>query len=92
LVNMGNKMKTLRVERNFTQKQVADRVGVAVSAISSYESGMRYPSYEVLIRYARMFHVSSDYLLGISSKRTLDVSALDDHEIEVISQLIEIIK
>ena len=92
MVNMGNKMKTLRVERNFTQKQVADRVGVAVSAISSYESGMRYPSYEVLIRYARMFHVSSDYLLGISSKRTLDVSALDNHEIEVISQLIEIIK
>jgi len=92
MVNMGNKMKTLRVERNFTQKQVADRVGVAVSAISSYESGMRYPSYEVLIRYARMFHVSSDYLLGISSKRTLDVSALDNHEIEVISQLIEMIK
>lgn len=92
MVNMGNKMKTLRVEKNFTQKQVADRVGVAVSAISSYESGMRYPSYEVLIRYARMFHVSSDYLLGISSKRTLDVSALDDHEIEVISQLIEMIK
>lgn len=92
MVNMGDKMKTLRVERNFTQKQVADRVGVAVSAISSYESGMRYPSYEVLIRYARMFHVSSDYLLGISSKRTLDVSALDDHEIEVISQLIEMIK
>lgn len=85
-------MKTLRVERNFTQKQVADRVGVAVSAISSYESGMRYPSYEVLIRYARMFHVSSDYLLGISNKRTLDVSKLDDHEIEIISQLIEMIK
>lgn len=92
MVNMGNKMKTLRVERNFTQKQVADRVGVAVSAISSYESGMRYPSYEVLIRYARMFHVSSDYLLGISNKRTLDVSKLDDHEIEIITQFIEMIK
>lgn len=85
-------MKNLRIEWNLTQKQVADRVGVAVSAISSYESGTRYPSYDVLIKYASLFHVSSDYLLGISSNRSLDVSALNDHEIELISQLVEIIK
>lgn len=92
MVNMGEKLKSLRIEKNLTQKQVADRVGVAISAISSYESGTRYPSYEVLIKLARIYHVSTDYLLGISGNRSLDISGLTDHEIEVVSQLVEIIR
>ena len=69
MVNMGEKLKYLRQTKNLTQKQVADRLGLAISAISSYESGSRYPSYEALIKLARMFHVSTDYLLGITDKR-----------------------
>lgn len=92
MVNMGEKMKSLRIEKKLTQKQVADRVGVAISAISSYESGTRYPSYEVLIKLARTFHVSTDYLLGITTTRTIDISGLDDGEIELVSQLVDIIR
>lgn len=89
---MGEKLKSLRTEKNLTQKQIADRIGLAISAVSSYESGSRYPSYETLIKYARMFHVSTDYLLGITNNRNIDVSGLNDNEIELISQLIDIIR
>ncbi len=92
MVNMGNKLKNLRSEKNLTQKQVADRIGLAISAISSYESGTRYPSYEVLIKLARMFHVSTDYLLGITDKRNLDVTGLDDSEVNLLSQLTEMLR
>ena len=61
---MGEKLKSLRIEKKLTQKQVADRIGLAISAVSSYESGTRYPSYDVLAKLARIFHVSTDYLLG----------------------------
>lgn len=89
MVNMGEKLKSLRLEKNLTQKQLANRIGLAISAVSSYESGSRYPSYEVLIQLARIFHVSTDYLLGITDKRNLDVTGLDDCEIELVSQLVD---
>ncbi len=92
MVNFGDKLKKLRIEKKLTQKQVSERVGLAISAISSYESGSRYPSYDVLIKYARMFHVSTDYLLGLEKHQTLDVSDLADDEVQAVSQMIDVIR
>lgn len=89
MVNMGDKLRSLRIEKNLTQKQVADRIGLAISAVSSYESGSRYPTYDTLIKLARMFHVSTDYLLGIADKRNIDVTGLDDEDVGLISQLVD---
>ncbi|MEI3587271.1 MAG: helix-turn-helix transcriptional regulator [Lachnospiraceae bacterium] len=86
---MGEKLRSLRIEKNLTQKQVADRIGLAISAVSSYESGSRYPTYDTLIKLARMFHVSTDYLLGIADKRNIDVTGLDDEDVGLISQLVD---
>ena len=92
MVNMGEKLKSLRIEKNLTQKQVADRIGLAISAVSSYESGSRYPSYDVLVRLAHIFHVSTDYLLGMTDKRNVDVTGLSDDEIELVSQLVDMLR
>lgn len=92
MVNFGEKVKKLRHEKDLTQQQLAELLGVAVSAISSYESGNRYPSYEVLISLARIFHVSTDYLLGLEKLKTVDVSGLDDNEVKVILQMIDVLR
>lgn len=89
---MGDKLKSLRLEKKLTQKQIADRIGLAISAVSSYESGSRYPSYDVLVKLARIFHVSTDYLLGMNDTRNVDVSGLNDNEIELISQLVDMLR
>lgn len=89
---MGDKLKSLRTEKKLTQKQVADRIGLAISAVSSYESGTRYPSYDVLVKLARIFHVSTDYLLGMTDKRNVDVTGLNDNEIELVSQLVDMLR
>ncbi|MBQ8135602.1 MAG: helix-turn-helix transcriptional regulator [Clostridia bacterium] len=91
-MNMGEKLKALRLENKLTQKQVAERIGVAVSAVSSYESGTRYPTYESFIKLARIYHVSADYLLGMTESRTIDISGLNDDEIAVLSQLAEMLR
>lgn len=91
-MNMGEKLKSLRIEKKLTQKQVADRIGLAISAVSSYESGTRYPSYDVLVKLARIFHVSTDYLLGMTDKRNIDVTGLSDNEIELVSQLVDTLR
>lgn len=91
MVNFGEKIKKLRIERNLTQKQLAEMTGVAISAISSYESGNRYPSYDVLISLARIFHVSTDYLLGLDKLKTIDVSGLNEAEINVILHMVDVL-
>ena len=67
MVNMGQRLKQLRTQKNLTQKQVAERVGLAVSAISSYESGFRYPSYPTLVKLASMYHVSCDLMSSLAN-------------------------
>lgn len=62
---MNKKLRELRLEKNVTQKEVADAIGVTVSAYSNYEQGIREPSYTVLILICKYFDISSDYLLGI---------------------------
>ena len=84
MVDMGSKLKALRNENGLTQTQVAKRLGVAVSAVSSYESGVRYPSYSVLIKLSRMYHVTTDYLLGTKSKEMVDISDLSDDDKAVV--------
>lgn len=86
---MGEKLYSLRIEKKLTQKQLAARIGLAISAVSFYESGSRYPSFETLIKLARIFHVSTDYLLGLTERRSIDVTGLTDEEIELVSQLVD---
>jgi transcriptional regulator with XRE-family HTH domain len=83
-VTFGDKLRTLRKGLKLTQQQLAERVGVAKSVVSYYESGDRYPSYDVLIKLARIFHVTTDYLLDVEKKRILDVSDLSEDDINVL--------
>ena len=58
MLKFGERLRELRLKNNYTQKQIAERLGVAISAVSSYESGVRYPTYDSLIKIARIFRVS----------------------------------
>ena len=83
-MNFGEKLKQLRKNQKMTQQQLADRLGVAKSVVSYYESGDRYPSYDVLIKIATTFHVTTDYLFGIEHDRILNVSDLSEDDIAVL--------
>lgn len=91
-INMGERLKDLRTKRNWTQKQVATRIGLAVSAVSSYELGTRYPSYDILIRLARLYNVSTDYLIGKEERRSIDISGLTEDEVNVVAQMIDVLR
>ena len=88
MINLGNKLKTLRIQRQMTLKDVACRVGVSKSIISAYENGSRRPSYEMLIKLARLFNVTTDYLLGLEQKKQLDLSGLTIAQQESLYNLV----
>lgn len=93
MVDIGKRLLKLRKENGLTQQQVADRVWVSKAMISSYELGSRAPSYDVLIKLAKLFGVSTDYLLGVeettSGENMIDISKLSLSQKKLIQKLIE---
>ena len=73
----ADKLKKLRLENNMTQKNVADRIKVARTTITGYETKGRQPSHEKLAALAALFHVSVDYLLDKDELIQLTVSQTD---------------
>lgn len=63
LMAFHNKLKQLRVEQNWTQAQLAEKLNIQQKQISSYERGASKPSTEILIKIAETFEVSLDYLV-----------------------------
>jgi len=67
---LGEKIATLRREKNLRQEDLAKLLGVSRQTISNYEKGERHPDPQMLSRLARFFNVSSDYLLDLTDDPT----------------------
>ncbi len=92
MVNFRANIKKLRQQNHMTQKELAQRVGVSKAMISAFETEMRYPSYDVLIKLAATFGVTTDFLLGLEKKNIVDVTGLDEEEIQIINSLISVFR
>ena len=92
MVDFGNTLKRLRRKNDMTQEQLSRRLGLTKSVISAYETGMRMPSYDVLIAIARIFKVTTDFLLGVEQKQEVDFSGLTEAQKAAILNLIKAIK
>lgn len=87
IVEFSNRLKELRTQAGLTQLQLAQRLGITKSVISFYELSERAPSPDVLIRLAQVFHVSTDYLLGLDRKETIDITDLSKEDIAILRAL-----
>ena len=90
--DFSQRLKKLRTDKHLTQAQVAERGGVPASMVSRYETDIRLPSYDVMMRLADLFGVSVDYLLGREEKRLLDISELTDAEAAVVCDMVNILR
>ena len=62
-------LSLLRKERGISQRSAAEALQVSQALLSHYENGAREPSYDFLIRAARYYDVTTDYLLGLTMSR-----------------------
>ncbi len=92
MVDFGEKLKTMRKEAGMTQKDLADRLGITKSVVSYYELQERTPSPDVLIRLAGIFHVTTDYLLGLNHRKMIDVSDLSEEDMHFLLITIETLR
>ena len=89
MVEFGEKLRRLRKQKRLTQKQLAALIGVQHTMISFYELGDRIPSPEVIIKLSSVLHVSSDYLLGLEKKETVDISGLAPNDCDLVRALVD---
>ena len=89
-VPLGDRLKTLRKERGWSQDDLAQAIGAAgAHQISRYEAGKITPNTDTVIRIAETFNVSIDYLLvDTAERRPLHAPATGiDNRLEAIAQL-----
>lgn len=88
-VDFGQRLKELRVQAGMTQLQLAQRMGVTKSVVSFYELQERTPSPDILVKLSGIFKVSTDYLLGLDPRETIDISGLSREDIAIMRALAE---
>ena len=88
MLNMGERIKQLRIKKLLTQSQLSERLGITKSAVCAYEAGTRYPSLDMLIKLAQSFNVSTDFLLGVEKIQSLDVKKLTPKQLMILNDLI----
>lgn len=89
MLKFGEKLKELRTNKKLSQKDLSKILNVSNTIISSYELSLRMPSYDILVKIARYFNVSTDYLLGIKNDNILNIGNLTNKQKLAIRQLID---
>lgn len=73
-------IKEAREEAGFSQRELAEIVGVAPNTFHGYESGKHDPKSDLLVKIASACHVSVDFLLGIQNKESKKITPLHSSE------------
>lgn len=93
----GERLKALREELGFDQKEMGKKLNLSASAYGYYEQGRNEPSLETLKKIAQTFKVSTDYLLGLSNTEShpviysvSDEVLLSEQELKAIRKMKEL--
>lgn len=85
---IADRIKSLREKQNKTQTELAKQLGITRSSVNAWEMGISVPSTQYIVELAHIFHVSTDYLLGVNTTSTISVAGLTDQDIEIVNSLI----
>ena len=80
-----NRIRSLRIEKGYTQDKLAYLLKCSSSIIGLYESGRRNPSIEVLVKLSKIFDCSIDYIIGKSDIKNINELELDKLDIAFAS-------
>ena len=85
---LSQRIHELRTAKNISQVELAKALGVTKQSVSNWENDNIQPSIEILIKLARFFGVTTDYLLALDDRRFLEVGELSPEKISHLRQII----
>ena len=83
------RLKKLREQNAMTQTELAKKLGITRSSVNAWEMGISVPSTQYIIELSLLYKVSTDYLLGQDKQLTLDISGLEQEDIDIVYQLVQ---
>ena len=86
---LNERIRSLRVSHNLSQVELAKKLNVSKQSVSNWENDNILPSIEMLVEIAKLFSVSTDYLLGLDDRKFIDVANLSEAEIAHIQFIID---
>ena len=91
----GERLRNRRIELGITQKYLANKLNISVSAYGYYETGASYPKLESLIVLCKELDISADYLMGLSETKIVkhsgvaETTGLSDDAIIYLNDVLE---
>lgn len=76
-MEFSERLKELRKKANFTQVEVAEKLGISQPAYASWERGVKKPTQENLVKIAQVLNVSVDYLVGNSEEKSDELDNIE---------------
>ncbi len=86
------RIKSIRQSLGINQVEFGKRLNVSKQCISNWENGNIQPSIDMVIKIAKEFSVSADYILGLDNKHTIDVTGLTDQQILHVQNVVNDLK
>ncbi len=90
LIDIAQNIKKLREKNGMTQTELAYRLALSRNAVNSWEMGLSFPSLYNVVELSKIFHVSVDYLLGLKSEETINLTNLTEEQKKIIYELINV--
>lgn len=69
-MNYYNRIRDLREDRDYTQNDVVKILKMHKTTYTNYEQGKREPPFEFIIKIAKLYNVTIDYIAGITNNPT----------------------
>lgn len=89
---LGRRLQNLRKKKGLTQEKLAEKILVSRETVRNWERNLCEPSCCALTQLSAFYHVSVDYILGISDTKVIHLDHLSPDHIEVITILIKTIE
>jgi len=88
LKGFAEKLKTLREDNGFTQSELARKLQVSRACVSSWEMELTNPSTDNVLEIAKLFNVSTDYLMGMDAYSSISVNGLVVSDVSTVYNIV----
>ena len=81
-MKFNEKLKLIRIEQGYTQKNVYTYLQVSPNCYASWEQGRTQPSIEMIIKLCNFFNITSDYLIGLTDEYGYKLTPAETYSFE----------
>lgn len=86
---VSDKIKELREAAGFSQAQLAKKLDVTRSSVNAWEMGLSTPTTQYIVELSKVFHVSTDYILGTETNRSIVLKGYSEEEISLLYSMMK---